>query len=272
MRDDTVGAVLDKLGVARCAPDLPGLRAIYAAWCSAISFDTSLKMIYLQEESRGPLPGSTADGFFEAWLEHGTGGTCWAGNGALHDLLAAVGFDVARAIATMLPVPDIKAPNHGSVIVTLEGERWIADASILSGEPIRIPAPEEPLPLEAPPRFEWFEGKPSVIWRILVVPDGFPCRIERIGADALEWDALHQRTAAWSPFNYQLNIRLLRGETSIGIADGQRFEFDKDGLLSVTPLDRDGCLRFLIEEIGISEQIAHRVPHDLPVPPRPDGR
>ena len=115
-------------------------------------------------------------------------------------------------------------------------------------------------------------GKPSVTWRILPVPDGFPCRIERIGADALEWDALHQRTAGWSPFNYQLNVRLLRGETSIGVAAGQRFEFDRDGTLSASPLDRDGRIRFLIEEIGISEQIARRVPDDRPIPPRPEGR
>ncbi len=172
----------------------------------------------------------------------------------------------------MLPSPDIRSPNHGSVIVTLDGERWIADASILSGEPIRIPAPEEPLPRDPLPRFEWFEGKPSVTWRILPVPDGFPCRIERIGADAVEWDALHQRTAGWSPFNYELNVRLLRGETSIGVAAGQRFEFDRDGTLSASPLDRDGRLRFLIEEIGVSEQIARRVPDDLPIPPRPEGR
>lgn len=267
-----MGAVLDKLGMDRCAADLAGLRAIYSAWCSAISFDSSLKMIYLAEESGGPLPGSTADGFFDAWLEHGTGGTCWAGNGALHDLLEALGFDVARAIATMLPVPGVKAPNHGSVIVSIDGERWIADASILSGEPIRIPDPEEAIGLDPLPRFEWFEGKPSVIWRVLVVPDGFPCRIERIGADAREWDAWHQRTVSWSPFNYELNVRLLRDEMSIGFADGRRFEFDKDGLLSAAPLDRDGRLRFLIEEIGISEQIAHRIPDDRPVPPRPEGR
>ena len=125
MRDNTVSAVLQRLGVDRRAPDLAGLREVYAAWCSAVSFDTSLKMIYLAEQASGPLPGWTAESFFQAWIEHGTGGTCWAGNGALHDLLDALGFDVARAIATMLPSADIRAPNHGSVIVSLDGERWI---------------------------------------------------------------------------------------------------------------------------------------------------
>ena len=88
------------------APDLDGLRAVYAAWCGAVAFDNVLKLIHLADERSGPLPGSTAESFFEAWLEHGTGGTCWSGNGALHDLLEALGFDVARAIATMLSSPE----------------------------------------------------------------------------------------------------------------------------------------------------------------------
>ena len=62
------------------APDLAGLRTVYAAWCGAVSFDNVLKLIHTAEERPGPLPGSTAESFFAAWLEHGTGGTCWAGN------------------------------------------------------------------------------------------------------------------------------------------------------------------------------------------------
>ena len=256
----------------QCTPDLAGLRVVYSAWCSAVPFDTSLKMIHVEEKASGPLPGSTSESFFGSWLEHGTGGTCWAGNGALHDLLQALGFDVARAIATMLPSPDIRSPNHGSVVVSLDGDQWIADASILSGEPIRIPGPEEPASSGPLPRFEWFDGRPSVMWRMLAAPDGFPCRFERIGADTHEWDAFHQRTASWSPFNHQLNLRLMRGDLSIGVGSGKRFEFDSNGLVSATPLDREGRRRFLIEEIGISEEIAYRVPDDSPVPPRPQDR
>lgn len=272
MTTETIEAVLEKLEADLSTPDLAGLCSIYAAWCSKVSFDSSLKMIYLHAGGSGPLPGSTAESFFQSWLKQGTGGTCWAGNGALHDLLDALGFDVERAIATMLPAPDIRSPNHGSVIVTLDSVRWIADASILSGKPIRIPEPDEP-PTDGPlPRFEWYEYKPSVVWRMLAAPEGFPCRIERIGADVPEWDAYHQRTANWSPFNHQLNLRVLRGESSIGIALGQRFEFDKDGRLATEQLDRDGRLRFMIEDIGISEESAARVPDDSPVPPRPEGR
>ena len=269
MHDDTVAAVLEKLGVERPAPDLDGLRTVYAAWCGAVAFDNVLKLIHLAEARSGPLPGSTAESFFEAWLEHGTGGTCWSGNGALHDLLEALGFDVARAIATMLSSPDAREPNHGSVIVTVEGERWIVDASILSGSPIRIPdagAPADEGPL---PRFAWLDTRPAVVWRTVSAPEGFPCRIERVGADASEWDERHQRTSGWSPFNYQLTARVVRGGSSVGVARGERYTVDPDGSVSTRELDAHARVRFLVEELGISEEIVFRVPDDRPLPPRP---
>ena len=269
MHDDTVDAVLERLAVERPALDLDGLRAVYGAWCGAVAFDNVLKLIHLADGRSESLPGSTADSFFEAWLEHGTGGTCWSGNGALHDLLEALGFDVARAIATMLSSPEAREPNHGSVIVTVEGERWIVDASILSGEPIRIPDAGEPAPDGPLPRFEWLDTRPAVLWRTASAPDGFHCRIERIGAGATEWDERHQRTSGWSPFNYQLNARVLRCGASVGVARGQRYTVDPDGSVWTHELDAHERVRFLVEELGISEQLALRVPDDRPLPPRP---
>jgi N-hydroxyarylamine O-acetyltransferase len=269
MRSELVDAVLARLALERPAPDLEGLRAVYRSWCAAVPFDNTLKLIHIAERQRGPLPGSSAESFFDAWLEHGTGGTCWAGNGALHDLLEALGFRVERALATMMAVPDPLSPNHGSVIVTIAESRWIADASVLSGVPIAIlerggTAVDGPLP-----RLVWLEGKPAVLWRSLAAPDGFHCRIDRIGAKREEWDALHRRTAAWSPFNYQLNSRLLRGDRAVGAAAGRRFAFDADGTLASSPLEGEERPRFLVDELGISEAIARRIPPDLPIPPRP---
>lgn len=264
-----VDTVLARLGVERPSLDLAGLRVVYSAWCGSVPFENTLKLIHIAEEQPGPLPGSTTESFFDAWLEHGTGGTCWAGNSALHDLLAALGFAVERAIATMLPTPDIRGPNHGSVVVSLDGDRWIADASILSGEPIRIAVPREIDRSLSPPRFDLVDGKPAVFWRILRAPDGFPCRIDRIGADRSEFDLLHQRTAAWSPFNYQLSARLTRANVSFGVEAGQRFLIHPDGTFDASPLEGEERLRFLVEHMGIAEAIALRVPADRPVPPRP---
>ncbi len=272
MKSATVTAVLERLEIDRPTVDLAGLGTVYTAWCGAVPFDNVLKMIHTTAGRPGPLPGSTAEDFFGAWLAHGVGGTCWAGNGALRNLLEALGFDVAGAIATMLSSPDVRHPNHGSVVVALDGERWIVDASILSRDPIRIPRAVESGGTGPLPRFEWLDGSPAVVWRTLNAPAGFRCRIERIGAGVAEWDTLHQRTGAWSPFNYQLNVRLVRGDASVGVSDGQRFAFDPSGSLSASRLDHDERLRFLVEEIGISEEIAVQVPDDRDVPPRPERR
>ena len=124
--------------------DLDGLRTVYAAWCRRVPFDNVQKLIHLADGRPGPLPGSTAESFFEAWLDDGTGGTCWSGNGALHDLLARSASTSSASIATMLSSPRATEPNHGSVVATVDGERWLVDASILSGSPIRVPEPGAP--------------------------------------------------------------------------------------------------------------------------------
>jgi N-hydroxyarylamine O-acetyltransferase len=269
MRPDAVAAVLGRLGVESPSPDLEGLQAVYAAWCRGVSFDNVLKMIHVAEARPGPLPGFTAESFFEAWLACGAGGTCWAGNGALHGFLEALGFDAQRAIATMMPSHS-PAPNHGSVVVSLEGERWITDASILTSEPLRIPAPGEPAGTGPLPRLEWLDGKPAVIWRTLRVPEGFPCRIERIGADTVEWDALHRQSGVWSPFNFELSARVMRGSSTIGVSPGQRFAIDANGSICASPQDHAARRRFLVDELGITEDTARRLPDDRPVPPRPE--
>jgi N-hydroxyarylamine O-acetyltransferase len=269
MNHDTVPPVLEKLGVEAPNCDLPGLRTVYAAWCRAVPFDNVLKLTHLAEQRPGPLPGSTTDSFFGDWLECGAGGTCWAGNGALHDLLEQLGFEVQRALATMMPNPEIRGPNHGSVVVTIEGERWIADASILSGEPLRIPLPNEPADSGPLPRLEWLDGSPAVIWRTVRSPGGFPCRIERVGVEAAEFEALHRQSAVWSPFNYELSGRLMRARATVGISGLERYEFEENGPISASMVDRAGRERFLVEELGISEEIARRLPDDRPAPPRP---
>ena len=267
MKPVVVAAVLERFGIAPPSRDLAGLRAVYAAWCRSVSFDNVLKMIHVAEERPGSLPGSTAEGFFEDWLACGAGGTCWAGNGALHGLLEALGFDAQRAIATMMPARS-PAPNHGSVVISLEGEQWITDASILTGAPIRIPAPGEPTGGGSLPRFEWLDGQPAVVWRTLSVPDGFPCRIERIGADHAEWDAFHRESGVSSPFNFELSARVMRATATIGVSPGERFTIEADGSITTSPQDHAARRRFLIEELGISEDTAHRLPDDRPVPPR----
>jgi N-hydroxyarylamine O-acetyltransferase len=267
-----VDAALERLGVAAPASDLAGLGAVYDAWCQAVPFDNVLKRLWVEEQWPGRLPGSTPVDFFRDWLEYRTGGTCWAGNGALAALLSALGFDIALGAATMMVAPDTPGPNHGTVVVTLPEGRFVADASILSGAPLRLPEPGEvPPPPAALPAMQVVDGRPTILWRTVRDPDGFPCRIDRVGLDAGEWDALHQNTGIWSPFNYATSARLNRGADVIGYGAGMVYRIRPDGALDSEPADRAAMVRFLAEVLEIDDTVAARLPEDRPVPPRPDG-
>ena len=268
---DLLERVLAKLGFSnRPAPTLRGLEGLYGAWCLKVSFDNVRKLIALSQPSGGPLPGDSAADFFDSWLRYGSGGTCWAANGALHALLAALGFVPVRGIATMLVSPKAP-PNHGTVCVPLEGKRYLVDASILHGVPLELSASgsgaieHAAWGVQAVLRQEQW----SVRWRPLHVPAGIECRIEVLGTTAAAFHDMHEKTRAWSPFNYELYARRNRGGGVIGTAFGKRVEFDAAGAMAERALPADERRRFLIEEFGIAEELARALPGDTPTPPPP---
>lgn len=118
-----VERVLEGLGL-EAPPDISreGVEDLYAAWCRRVPFDNVRKLIHLRNGGAGSLPGDDPASFFEPWLEHGTGATCWAGSGAMWALLAALGFRAQRVLATITFAPDLP-PNHGSTIVDIGGDR-----------------------------------------------------------------------------------------------------------------------------------------------------
>lgn len=115
--------------------DLDGLRAVYAAWCRHVTFDNIRKLVALRTEPAGPLPGASAEDFFEEWLAHSAGGTCWPASNALHALLRALDFDARRVAGSM---HDIGSPNHGSVKVRLANRDWVVDSSMLTNAPLPL--------------------------------------------------------------------------------------------------------------------------------------
>jgi len=265
--------VLAKLDCGEVAADRDGLGRLYAAWCRKVPFDNVRKLIHVRGGDPAPLPGDTPEDFFEGWLAHGAGGTCWAGNGALHALLTALGFQAERAVATMMVAPDLP-PNHGSVVVTADGERWVVDASILHGEPLPM-RPGEEAAIDHPAwgvRGYWADGQFRIRWRNLLT-GGAPldCGFNAVGADADEFRRRHEATRAWSPFNFGVCLNLLRGDRRVGAANGQVARFGDDGTVHARAVDLDQRRRFLVEEAGMSEELVARLPDDLPFapPPRP---
>jgi arylamine N-acetyltransferase len=268
---DLLDRVLAKLGFShRPAPTLQGLQGLYGAWCLKVPFDNVRKLIALRQPSGGPLPGDDAADFFDSWLRYGSGGTCWAANGALHALLAALGYAPMRGIATMLVSPHAP-PNHGTVCVPLEGKRYLVDASILHGLPLELPASSSGEIEHAAwgVRAVLRQEQWSVSWRPLHVPTGVECRIEMLGTTAAAFHDMHEKTRVWSPFNYQLYARRNRSGGVIGTAFGKRVEFDAAGAMAERALPAGERRRFLIEEIGIDEALLSALPADMPTPPPP---
>ena len=269
-----VERVLGTLGFSYApTTDLAGLRALYGAWCRKVPFDNLRKRIHLHRGATGPLPGATAGDFFDAWLRYRTGGTCWPGNGALCALLVALGFPARRGIATMRADLDIP-PNHGTVLVDLEGSLYVVDASILHSEPLALKE-REASAVDHPAwgvRCAKRQGYWYIRWRPLHAAVGIDCRIDRLTATADEFRERYEHTRDWSPFNFELNVRLLRGESVIGLALGQRVELDAGGGIRQRNLSSDERKRVLIDELGFAEDIVDQLPPDTATPPPPGSR
>jgi hypothetical protein len=62
---------------------------------------------------------------------------------------------------------------------------------------------------------------------------------------------------------------LNRGEAVIGAAFGRRVEFDGRGEAVQRPLQEPERTRFLVEEIGIHEELVQVLPADVPTPAPP---
>ncbi len=273
--ENLVDRVLAKLQLSRRPePTLAGLHALYSAWCRRVPFDNIRKLIHVRRGDPGPLPGDAPEDFLGHWLRCGAGGTCWAGNGALCALLTALGFDARRAIATMLAASD-SPPNHGSTTVSFDGLRYLVDASMLHDEPLPL---DEPLldgraPVSASAAWKVDcgrrDGHWSIRWRPLHKPDGLDCRIERFDVDEAAFRRMHEQSRTSSPFNHELYVRVNRDDSVIGAAFGRRVEIDGSGHAAQRPLPAKDRLRFLIEQVGIHEELALQLPPEQPTPPMP---
>ena len=100
---DLLERVLAKLGMhEQPGIDLTGLNSVYAAISGNVSNDNVQKRIWLSGDRASPVSGGDPAEFFENWLTHGTGGTCFPINGAFAALLELLEFPVRRIASTMM--------------------------------------------------------------------------------------------------------------------------------------------------------------------------
>jgi arylamine N-acetyltransferase len=242
------------LGLAEdLSPDLEGLRQVYAAWCARVPFDNIRKMISLHSGEE-QLAGLDAADFFENWLEHGAGGTCWPSSNALFVLLLSLGFDARRVAGAMFDMPDI---NHGTIKVRIDGQDWMVDTSMLTYEPIELthevvirPGPVNAV--EAEP-----ENGSYVIWcDFPPLPEFIPCRLHH---DPVDDEFYRERYEIYSrdqsPFNEKIYIRR-GGPDGVGVLYGNgMFTRKPDGSLDYREFDRDSLCTYLVDEAGVSKKL-----------------
>ncbi len=268
LNPDLVEPILEKLGLrSRPAPDLAGLSEVYGRWSRVVPFDNIQKRLFYSGAAVGPVPGHNSDHFFEQWLAHGTGGTCWSNSHAIHDLLEALGFAVERAAGTMLSSPDVEGPTHGSVVAAVEGQKYLVDGSMLTRRPVPVeddgtlPSPEHPAERV---HVEMKDGLWHVLWHPAHRPEGMWCRFEAIGVPLAQFNEYHERTRTHSGFNNALYIRQNRPGGVATLAFGERMNTAPDGQVDRSPVSHPEAVQALVEEFGISEEVASQLPPDVP--------
>jgi len=257
--DDTLGAataarVLERLGLPG-PPDVSGggLKGLYRAWCLHVPFENSLKRLALAAPGRAPLPGATAEEFFDSWLTFGTGGTCWPTSNALYTLLVACGFEARRVSGSMF---DVGEHNHGSVIVRLDGADWIVDSSMLTdvlvplrpGQSFERADPVHPVAAE-PSAGGWLISFGYTLSR-----DTMPWRLLRDPVDHAFYQERHEDSRARSLFNVAVYARRNRPDGLVSLVGPNRF-FKGSEAITADILDAEGVARVLVEEIGIASEI-----------------
>jgi arylamine N-acetyltransferase len=244
---------LARLGFATPPPpDLDGLSAVYRGWCTQVPFDNTRKMIALRTSASGPLPGVHADDFFESWLAHGTGGTCWPSSHALFALLVAAGFAARRVAGSMR---DLGVVSHASVKVRIDDLDWLVDSSMLLNTPLplgpdvhRGDDPVWPVEVEAT------DGTHVIWWQTPPHAAYMPCRLLLDPAPFQEHLDGCERSRGRSPFNQRLYARINRPGELIILLGHTRFSRTAAGVVS-RDLTADELLRALREDIRLSEEI-----------------
>jgi arylamine N-acetyltransferase len=267
-----VERVLLKLGLAnRPVPDLDGLNTLYTAWCGGVPFDNVRKRIWFAGDQTVPLPGGDPAEFFEYWLAHGTGATCWPTSGGMYALLHSLGFDARRIAGAMIESASYDPAGHGSVLVTLEGVDYLVDASILAFEVVPL-VPGEPATagvgihaVNAQPIQNGFD----VLWYAGWSRDA-PIRFRTVG----EYDPVdhsfflesYEQSKESSSFNDVLHICRRYRKSITTIRSYKKTTVAADGTVNVSEIVEGDRTSVLVDELGISEEMAEALPPDMHVP------
>lgn len=267
---ELVERVLAKLGLTgRPTLDLAGLNTLFAAYCGSIPFDNIQKRVWFAGDQTTPLTGGNPAEFFEDWLVHGTGGTCWPINGGMCALVHSLGFDARRIAGSVIVERYPHGANHGSVIVTLDGIDYVIDPCYGSFKVLRL----------VPGRHA-SAGKG--IHKIRAVPTGggfkiffymshnrevpltFRTEPEHDPVDHAFFLTRYNWTKKNGVFNDALYFCRRFPDRILTIGRKNRFTVAADGAFTKTEIADAERKSALVDEFGLSEEIVEALPPDDP--------
>lgn len=260
LRRDVYERLLECIGFERDpGPDLATLNRIYKFWSRDIGYDNILKHIHVDERRSGAFAVMDPNMFIELWIKHGTSGSCWPSSEALYGVLAIAGFQPERIAGRMRECNDPMDPNHGAIIVHLDGKRLYVDPGVGAEEALEL-VPGKPNRTASAAFGIWDEGDGHVWWRpghsrraIQVVMD----------LDRLSYEFFadrYEKTKEYSLFNTALYVRRNRDDGILTYSCGTILRVDPQGILTAEPINDGDIPAFLIDQMGLSEEIAARVP------------
>jgi|TARA_Y100000031_G_C8204749_1_gene378071 arylamine N-acetyltransferase len=269
---ELLARILGKLELTeRPARDLAGLNRLYAAYCGQVPNDNIQKRIWLTGKQTDAVTGGDPVEFFENWLTHGTGGTCFPAGGGLCALLRALGFNAKHFSGSVMMEGIEQGANHGSVLVALEGTDYLVDAQHASFTALPI-IPGQPsstgngihdihsVPVAGGFELQCYPG--SNRWdplRIRFDPEnGVVDHNFFLAHYALS--ALRERNR--SPYNDALFICRRFPDAIVIIGHGNKIVVSSDNTVTKSAITIAERNRILIEELGISEEVTRAIPPD----------
>ncbi|MEM8561855.1 MAG: arylamine N-acetyltransferase [Pseudomonadota bacterium] len=254
--------VLEHLGFSQLpSPTLENLHSVYKAWSRGVGYDNVQKRVYFAEGGTGPFPLADPNDFMRAFLKHGTGGSCWVVAEAYFGLLYHIGYDVRRVAGQMLNCDDPMKPNHGTVLVTLDGVDYASDPSMVGEEAIPL-LRGQPSAAQSKVHGLWSTGDGNYWWRpghsrvaIEYMTQFDPCSysyfVER-----------YEKTKEFSLFNAVLYVRRNHEGGIRTVGRGNLIHIDLEGNMTGEPIAEPELSELLVEQMGLSEEIVSRLPPD----------
>ncbi|MFH2036336.1 MAG: arylamine N-acetyltransferase, partial [Candidatus Zixiibacteriota bacterium] len=109
------------LGIERQEPSISALYELVAAQMTRVPFENISKLYYLHKYNQRDIP--TMEQYLDGVENHNLGGTCFANNYFLHQLLTNLGYK-AKLCGADMDNPDVHLTN----IVDLENREYLIDA------------------------------------------------------------------------------------------------------------------------------------------------